>query len=443
MKVKEIIEIKELKSEEINLDIGNKTLSISCLDNSKQIEIFFKILANKNKLHVVFMKNNKEASLIDMESCNIDDLESTLYIKFKHIFLGSNIEEEIVNNVNKYIVKFEENIISKSKCFEDNNYKITLKNNYIEISNGLHKENNYNYRNEFLRIYELIFLFIGYFPKIKKIILHKDDYIIEEYSNLSYYYYSSKDTMNNKFSLIDINDISNENNILNLWNKLKKEVGEYPIIGMFISQMENIHYSEYKLGILLQSINGYFDRKIKSMLPGKSAKDEKIVKIITDIVNSFNEISKRDKTKICKYINNYHSLGFKDELKYLMDKGSYSKEIFWEEIYLNQNKLKDKCNSYVEKSNYLNKIVNERNLISHMNNKTIRLTNFQRRMAYYKWFLVYRIIIMEELGIKINNVKLEKCIDKIRDINRIENLEGCDVCEYKLKCIVNFNKVNR
>lgn len=62
--------------------------------------------------------------------------------------------------------------------------------------------------------------------------------------------------------------------------------------------------------------------------------------------------------------------------------------------------------------------------------------NFQKKIAYYKWLLVYRLIIIQELGININDTKLESCIEKIRGINKIINTDICNKCKYKDNCIV-------
>ena len=63
--------------------------------------------------------------------------------------------------------------------------------------------------------------------------------------------------------MVDINDVNNFDKIMKVWKNLKEEVGKYPILGLFISQMKENHYLEYILVTLLQSIDGYGCVKIK------------------------------------------------------------------------------------------------------------------------------------------------------------------------------------
>lgn len=442
MKIKQIIELKNIENEIINLNIENRVLSITFSDHIKQQMIAFRILGIEKNLHVI-TDDNRIITLVNMISCNTDDEELISYIKFDHIFIGANIEDEKIDNIDKYIVIFEnKNITKENKYFKYNNYQITLGNNFVELTDKLQKGDSDEYLSVFLEIYELICLFIGYFPLIKKIEIYIDNNVIEEYGDLVYLYYSSNDIIHNSFSLVDINDINNFDKIIKVWKNLKEEVGKYPILGLFISQMKDNHYLEYTLVTLLQSIDGYGSVKIKNKLSKKSEKDKKIIKFLLESINSYDEINKKDKEKVCKYINNYHNPCFEDTLRYLIDNNDFSKKIFFEEIYLNKlykNEDKNECGLYIEKNSYLTKSVNERNKVSHMSIKTNSFNNLQSKIACYKWLLAYRVIIIQELGININDERFKLCLNKIRRMNKRINYEICDRCKYKAECILDYN----
>lgn len=438
MKIKQIIELKNIENEIINLNIENRVLSITFSDHIKQQMIAFRILGIEKNLHVI-TDDNRIITLVNMISCNTDDEELISYIKFDHIFIGANIEDEKIDNIDKYIVIFEnKNITKENKYFKYNNYQITLGNNFVELTDKLQKGDSDEYLSVFLEIYELICLFIGYFPLIKKIEIYIDNNVIEEYGDLVYLYYSSNDIIHNSFSLVDINDINNFDKIIKVWKNLKEEVGKYPILGLFISQMKDNHYLEYTLVTLLQSIDGYGSVKIKNKLSKKSEKDKKIIKFLLESINSYDEINKKDKEKVCKYINNYHNPCFEDTLRYLIDNNDFSKKIFFEEIYLNKL-YKNECGLYIEKNSYLTKSVNERNKVSHMSIKTNSFNNLQSKIACYKWLLAYRVIIIQELGININDERFKLCLNKIRRMNKRINYEICDRCKYKAECILDYN----
>ena len=286
MKVKQIIELRNIENEIIDLDIKNRILLITFSDYIKQQMIALRIFGIEKNIHVI-TDDDRIITLVNMISCTTDDEKLISYIKFDHIFIGINIENEKIDDINKYIVTFEnKNITKENKHFEYNSYQITLGKNFVEITDELQKRDSDEYLSAFLEIYELICLFVGYFPLIKKIEIYIDNNVIEEYGDLVYLYYSSNDIMHNSFSLVGINDINNFDKIMEIWKNLKEEVGEYPILGLFISQMKSNHYLEYILVTLLQSIDGYGSVKIRNKLSGKSEKDKRIIEIGPDTFNN-------------------------------------------------------------------------------------------------------------------------------------------------------------
>lgn len=255
MKIKEIRELKSIENEIINLNLEERILSIHFTDKIKQqcIRNFF--LGNKGNIHII-SEDNKVITLVNMISWNTDDA-LVLYLKFEYVFIGSNAEEKL-NSINKYIVTFENlNMVKTSKFFEHNNYKCIIGHNFVQLTNKSQKSNNEEFLEEFLTIYELICLFIGYFPKIQKIDIYCKNDIIQEYCDLVYLYNSSSEIIHNKFSLVDVNEINGLGRIINKWKTLKSKLGDYPIWGLFVSQMKDNHYLDYILVTLLQSIDGY------------------------------------------------------------------------------------------------------------------------------------------------------------------------------------------
>ena len=442
MKIKQIIELRNIENEIIDLDIENRILLITFSDYIKQQMIALRIWGIEKNIHVI-TDDDRIITLVNMISYTTDYEKLISYIKFDHMFIRINIENEKIGNINKYIVTFEnKNITKENKHFGYNNYQITLGKNFVEITDELQKRDSNEYLNAFLEIYELICLFIGYFPPIKKIEIYIDNNVIEEYGDLVYLYYSSNDIIHNSFSLVDINDVNNFDKIMKVWKNLKEEVGKYPILGLFISQMKENHYLEYILVTLLQSIDGYGCVKIKNKLSEKSEKDKRIIEFLLESINLCVEINKKDKEKVRKYINNYHDPCFEDTLRYLIDDNNFSKKIFFEEIYLNKlykNEDKNECGLYIEKNSFLIKSVNERNKVSHMSIKTNTFNNLQSKIAYYKWLLTYRVIIIRELGIDINDERFKACLNKIRGMNKRINCEICDGCKYKAECILDYN----
>lgn len=440
MKIKEIVEFKSLQNEKINLNLEEKILSIYFMDRDKKQVLLFKFLNYRKNLHLI-SENGQDITLIKMKSCNTDDNSLILYFKFENIFIGCNIDEDLINDVNKYIVKFKKvSMIKSNKCFEHNDYKCILGKDFVELTNIFSLKNSEEFLEEFLVIYELICLFIGYFPKIEKIELYNRDSIIKEYSELVYMYNSSIDTNHNRFSLVDINKISDFRKIVQNWEKIKIEVGNYPIWGIFVSQMEYNHYLDYILVVLLQSIDGYCEVKFKEQITNKSEKDKKIINYLTECINKNNEIKNSDKKKIVKYLEKYHSPCFQDYLEYLINNNKeYSDKIFSEEIYLNllsQEELN--CKLYVNKNTFLVKSINERRKISHMSKKDNVFENLQSLIAYYKWLLLYRIVIIKELGISIDEFMLQNCINKIRYINNENNQDKCNECKHYNDCKIKY-----
>lgn len=326
MKIKEILELKSIVNEEVKLNLEERILSIKY--NSKD-----KMQSNRNLLHMiknihVISVNNKKITLMNSEVFHLDDEDIIMYIQFEHIYVGIFTDNEEIDNICKYRVEFEDKIEFNQRYFIHNNYKVMLNTNFIELINKKEKNNDNQYLNEFLNIYELICLCIGYFPRIDKVEIYINDIVIEQYGDLIYLYNSSNDIIHNRFSLADVNDINGRT--IHRWKRLKECVGQYPILGLFVSQMKDNHYSDYILVTLLQSIDGYCKVKIQQELPDKSNKDKEIINFLINSIADNLRINNKDKKELYKFINQYHDFHFEDYLRYIIN-NSYVKKVFFEE----------------------------------------------------------------------------------------------------------------
>lgn len=434
VKIKEIKELKSIENEKINLNLEERILSINFNNRIKLQCIRNIFLGKKENIHII-SEDNKFITLVNMISWNTDEFQ-TLCLKFEYVYIGCNAEKKI-SSINKYIVTFENlNMIKANKNFEHNNYKCKLGNNFIQLTNKSQKCNNKEFLEEFFIIYEVICLFIGYFPKIQKVELDCEDSTIEEYSDLVYLYNSSSDIIHNKFSLVDINNLNGLGKIICRWKTLKNKLGDYPIWGLFVSQMNDNHYLDYMLGILLQSIDGYCEVKLKKELLKKSEKDKEIIKYLINRIKKYDSISNNDKKKVFKFLKNYHNPCFENYLRRLItDNKKYSDKIFYEEIYLDKlYKNQAECNLYVGKNLFLIKSINERRKISHMSKKDNIFNDFQILIAYYKWLLMYRVVLIKNIGANVDNFMLDKCINRTRWINKNYNTDNCSTCKHNADC---------
>lgn len=422
----------------LELDINGKmilnekerTLSIQNDDYLKsQIDIM-RIWSYDNVIHLE-AENGKFITLINCIDSNIDYDNNIMYLKYEHIFEGIKTNKCFVDNIKKYKVILQDNILlEKDVVSRMGKYDIKLGRDFIEIESKNGTTNSNILFEKFLSIYQFISVCTGYFPRIKSFELYQNNNIIHEYGQMPYFCYSSDDMIKKEYGLVKLEDISDIGKFVLKLGRLKENIGKYPIIGLFLSQMVYNKYMEDFLVTLLQSIDGYCSSKIKDKLPEKSDKDKKTIKYLKKNIDEYDMLNNNSKKKIKEYIEKYHDPCFKDYLKYLIDNYTLLQEIFYEEIKLESNK-KSKCNLYLSENVFLDKCVNERNKISHMTqkDKDKLFELFQSINAYYKWLLAYRIIILQEIGIEVDRKRLTKILGKIRRDNQYKKRELCDNCQ--------------
>lgn len=420
------------------LNEKERTLSIQNDDYIKsQIDIL-RIWSYDNIIHVE-AENGKIVTLINCIDCNIDYDNNITHLQYEHIFEGISINQYFVDNIKKYKVTFQDNFLLKEDIVGTvEKYNIKLGKDFIQIESNNETTNSNIFFNEFMNIYQFISVCVGYFPRIKSFELYQDNNIIYEHGQMPYFCYSSNDMLKKKYSLVNLNEILDIGEFILNWNNLKENIGRYPIIGLFMSQMIYNKYMEDFLVTLLQSIDGYCNSKIKDKLPEKSDKDRKTIEYLKKSIDEYNILNNDSKKKIKEYIEKYHNPCFKDYLRYLIDNYTLLQEIFYEEIQLENNK-KYECDIYLGRNVFLDKCVNERNKISHMTKKDKEklFELFQSVNAYYKWLLAYRIIILQEIGIEVDKERLRNILNQVRTDNKYKNSEFCEKCKNANNCIMN------
>lgn len=418
------------------LNAKERILSIQNDDYIKSQINILRIWSCNNIIHLE-AENGEFITVINCIDCNIDYDNNITYLKYEHIFEGIKTNQYFVDNIKKYKVTFKDTILlEKDVVSSIEKYNIKLGRDFVEIESNSETTNSNIFFDKFMSIYQFISMCIGYFPRIKSFELYQNNNIIYEYGQMPYFCYSSDDMIEKEYGLVKLDDISDIGKFVLKLGSLKENIGKYPIIGLLISQMMYNKYIEDFLVTLLQSIDGYCNSKIKDKLPEKSDKDKKTIKYLEKNIDEYDILNNNSKKKIKEYIEKYHNPCFKDYLKYLIDNYTLLQEIFYEEIKLEGNK-KCKCNLYSSKNVFLDKCVNERNKISHMTrkDKDKLFELFQSINAYYKWLLAYRIIILQEIGIKVDEERLRNILSKIRKNNQHENRELCDNC--KVECFIN------
>lgn len=294
----------------------------------------------------------------------------------------------IIVNLQRGTFKEEENneIIFTRQGFE---YSITKNMKHIEIKTNELKDSTEMFE-EFLNFFELVFLFYGYFPKISKISVKTysgEILSINKEKYLTYKYVSSKQHKKTYNKLIDINEINNLSDIMNNWIELKNDLG-LCISGLLMAQMDDLKYIDVINVVLLQSIDGYI---INHIFSNKN-------KYINEDVNigTYNK-PKLKKIKECSKYQK-ENLKFLEKLKLFIR--DYSKFVLKNE-HTGKNKI------FYTIEIFLNKCVNSRNRLSHMNVENTKnyFEGIENIYAFYKLLLIFRLNLLYDLDLKDNIIK--------------------------------------
>ena len=304
---------------------------------------------------------------------------------------------EIIENCNVIIVNlqrgtFKDEDIDELNFQRDNfNYIITKNLKHIEIRTS-HLLDSTKMFEEFLNFFELIFLFYGYFPKISKITVENNlgkIIPINKEKYLTYKYVTSNQHKKTYNKLIDINSISNLSQVISNWIALKNELG-LCISGLLMAQMDDLKYIDVVNVVLLQSIDGYITNHIFSNL---NRYDDENVTI-------FKEGSKNTKKiKNCSD-DEKNSINFRNKLKlFIKDYGKI--------VLKNEYQKKNINVSFTNIKKFLNKCVNSRNRLSHMNvkNKENYFKGIENVYAFYKLLLIFRLNLIFDLNLRNNIIE--------------------------------------
>lgn len=303
---------------------------------------------------------------------------------------------EIIENCKSIIVDLQRGTFKEEENYEitfvrqNFEYSITKNMKHIEIETR-ELENSTKMFEEFLNFFELIFLFYGYFPKISKISVKThlgEILLINKEKYLTYKYVTATQHKKTYNKLIDINQLENLTEIMNNWIELKNKLG-LCISGLLMAQMDDLKYIDVVNVVLLQSIDGYITNHIFSSL---NRYDEENV-----------TINKKENTEIkkIKECNNKE----KESINFKIKLDLFIKE-FGETILKNQQESQNN-ETFTTIEMFLNKCVNSRNRLSHMNteNKKKYFEGIENIYAFYKLLLIFRLNLIYDLKLKDNIIK--------------------------------------
>lgn len=278
----------------------------------------------------------------------IDDLlYKTLEVKFAES-----------SKCNRYLSNFSFKL-NKSTIIE-------IGGNYIKINSANEVKYSYLWDN-FIKIYELLYLYIGIFFEIDSIsYIDINSRVIMFICELPNKYKSQKKACIVEDSLVDINLNSINKIVIKNWKKLRKDTLQ--VIDVFM-QTNNIDelYMENRVCMLLQCMEGFY------------------------------RCTHNSKKEFWEILEEY-----------------FSKKRETSNILSSSDKRKIKVSNRSEKI-FLYKAKNHRNYFSHLNKKERKslFYNLQTPYAYWKINLCFRIILLNYLNIKYDKNKRNTIINAV------------------------------
>lgn len=401
------------------IDTSNKTIKLE--NDSSKSQILGIIYNSYNQSLKMLDVNNREILIYSLHYIN-DTKKYSMY-KFDFLIIGT-FNRLPIQNINKVYISFQ--LLNTSKLFinndkninfEINNTKIIISNQYIEMfSQGLSEENIVEI---IQNIFEIIAIIYGSFPKINYFeFLTTNNERIKKYFKAEGYISSSNDNVIFNQKLIDFSYIENFSEVYSLYIDMKKKLNKTPIQGFFISQSSTQYYIDYKLVLLLQSLEGFCSKYYSKTIKERKAKENKIIldNIINPIEDFINENQKRMncsddlKGKLLSSLKYpIKKIDFRVYLEYIFET-DFAKSIFSTEISLEKSST-----IILSKNDFISISVNERNRLSHMNThkKNVYFTKEQYRPAYEKYKLIFRCLILKELNLKVTDDTLKNMTNHI------------------------------
>ena len=389
---------------DINVKKNENKINI-IIKNPMQIEIIETILNQLNGNMYLKLDDNTKISLKNyIFKIEYDDDNTNRYISVisQFIYIGKEYVVDDIINIKSVTICFGDSKIVNldfsiarilnwnfSSKFKNND--IVFKKNIFEIRFQEHVKKS-EIKDTFYSFIELLWIFYGFVPNIKFIQYETENIIINEYFKMVYLYYTSKEFLLNLNKLIDISKLKNLESLISKWDSFKEEHLE-SFLGIMYAQMKDNKYSDMKLCNVLQSIDGFSQKLFKD-----KGSEEK-AKYIDNIINLLEDSNyKEDITNILK---DAKKQSFRERIKELLELESCNL-IFYEEKILGNKFInkKNECKVFYKENKFLSKSLNERNRLSHMVKKEDLFSNVERKFYYWKYILLYRMIVIDYLNIE-------------------------------------------
>lgn len=423
--------VKTTENEYLNvfLNFNSKKLQIE-LENNKKItmtDIYYEVEEDINKEEWYIIHSNNIYVSEEFIDDNLENIVETQFDYTKNIY-NEEFKEYNIDIENKVIINKKE-------------YNIKINADGITISSlesCTEVESIYIYH----LVIEVLLIFYGFFPKIKSA-----KYIMQNKEEIVKYFKESEKYYSKRTNVIKVNYIKKFNEIkldeiLNQWILLK-EVINLSFNGMLLSQKESSMYVDVGLCNLLQSLDGlgnnlYRSNEFNEVFPEKientekTKNTEKITKYLITIIKEFKRFELIGKSECKKFISNVKfkktHRDFHEIINIILKK--YDSIFQKENMYGNKNE----CEFLLKTEEIKKRTGSERHQLSHMDKKTECFDLEQKQLYYYKYFIIYRLIIMDEL-------KLTDFIDMHKLIKFKDNMERkyihmsskCSKCKYFTK----------
>lgn len=425
---------------ETDFDINETSFVIECA-NKVDLDFFYKGISEHCDYLFCYDSDGIKFTLYD---CYIAINKTLQYkiesfkITYNKIIFGNHFKE-----INKIKINKLESVIENSKL----TYKIHIGKNQWTLQDDINIKTEWNvddngnikgikliiqsskvdktlqeYINIFDNVICIFFWQIGYFPDSKKINFYINDEKYE-YNNPNKSIYNTNGIIRAKSRLNS--DLNKFPNIYEKWENLYNN--NLILMHLFFEVQNSNGFEEVKTFNYIQCLEAIYTNNII-----KNIFDDKEKNEIKEIFNKIIDSNKKNKLtrklnriirKIRKKGNNYTLLDFKNTLAGKLNdinKLSLYKKI--KEMY--SNKFAQVIFKYENDNNllkeFIQKTYNHRNFVAHINNNGEYFKGKENRIVQLKFKLLYRLNVMEMIGMPIDKSYLEEYvndIDKLYDVN--------------------------
>ncbi len=436
-KIKNIESNKTYYDIEFDIEVieNLKRVYLKNINNYPDFFINFMFYHTKGNLYIEEYNENR-ISLINLTRWSEKD---RICIKCQCLYIGNKFIKDI-SDINEIKVTFGYNLINEADkkikeilkdkvSFNTDNVYITIDNNIMLMKGKRLKLINEN--KLFYSIYELLWIIYGFFPKIKNIEYKSNADSITEYLTLVYVYNSSKEHCLKINKLVDIQKVNNFKDVIEKWEIIKKnKIGSRAYLGLLLSQSEDNKYADVQLCNLLQSLDGFTQKLYKEFDKNKE-KEEIIDKLIDDLSN-YSTNNENLKENIKNALNNIKEYSFKERLEMLINECEYQELFNIEKNFSTYfDEKKNECEIFLKYNKLLRKSIDHRNYLSHMVDSDCEFNQFEIKLYYWKYLLLYRLSIIKLLKLErlllIDNIKnnIKETLKWYRN-----NTNKCNNCKF-------------